>query len=466
VAARAGRHGRRGVRHDLRGEPRALAGPLTARAVLTAGLLLGAAAPAHALTVRGETTSVGGYKSPVTLVSTVYADAAAGEVNRLVATFGTDKVTVSDSGAPVTGTGTCSAIDEHSVSCPVGNFYATLGDGDDTARAACPSDCSYTTISFEGDDGADVLTAPQALSKLAGGPGDDTITGGAGRDEISGDAGHDTIAGGAGDDIVHQGDDPGGMDAIDGGDGADLLSYAGTIEPVIVDLAARSAGISGALGDIAGIEGVTGGAAPDVLLGDSGPNIISGADPGAPTIAGDTIDGRGGADVLRGTPRADAIEGGEGADDIDGLGGADTVSGGPGDDTVGSYGKGGRPHLRCGAGRDRFAPAYPGFSRAPVVAPDCERFAFVEDVDALLRVAGRRLTLAVQRPASELNGPCRFSFRLGGRPPVRTVRVPVSKPRALEFGLPARWDRLAVAVRAGCAPKPAWTTLFFLAAPG
>ncbi|MCA3277530.1 MAG: hypothetical protein ING26_18625, partial [Roseomonas sp.] len=85
-----------------------------------------------------------------------------------------------------------------------------------------------------------------------------------------------------------------GADLLDGMDGFDIVSYAGSGAAVTVDLAASSvAGGGDAAGDIiAGFEGAMGSAQADSLLGSIGDNWLSGG------AGADTLEGGNGADAL------------------------------------------------------------------------------------------------------------------------------------------------------------------------
>jgi hypothetical protein len=110
--------------------------------------------------------------------------------------------------------------------------------------------------------------------------GDDTIDGKGGNDKICGGDGNDFLTGG------------GGNDQIDGGKGVlDIALFADSPGPVSADLQAGTA--SGDGNDtLAGVEGLVGSAYGDQLAGDKQLNLLAG-------ISGDdTIDGRGGGDIV------------------------------------------------------------------------------------------------------------------------------------------------------------------------
>ncbi|MFN0191483.1 MAG: beta strand repeat-containing protein [Aestuariivirga sp.] len=99
--------------------------------------------------------------------------------------------------------------------------------------------------------------------------------GSTGNDTLIGDAFANELYGGDGDDIVRGG---AGADTLSGGNGLnDVLSYEGSTFGVFVDLALSIAIYGDASGDtISGFESITGGAAYDILFGDSKNNTLNG----------------------------------------------------------------------------------------------------------------------------------------------------------------------------------------------
>jgi hemolysin type calcium-binding protein len=236
----------------------------------------------------------------------------------------------------------------------------------------------FQEFAAEGGAGDDVFSG-------AGGPG---VGGGYGRRlSLAGGPGNDTLTGGSLDE--HFVGEP-GDDVIDGGGGADSVSYADSTGPVSIDLT-RAVQDGGSLGrdSLTRIEDVEGSGHNDVLRGDDGPNRLSGAD------GDDVLEGRGGDDSLDGgagvdtasyasapssvvvdLARADAqptggagsdtlvdlenLTGGPGADVLRGTDGANVIEGGPGADALLALGGADRVLARdgtpdtadCGAGDD------------------------------------------------------------------------------------------------------------------
>ncbi len=136
---------------------------------------------------------------------------------------------------------------------------------------------------------ADTLIGDNNNNQLYGMGGNDTIFGGGGFDNIWGDAGDDKIEGG------------GGIgDNLNGGDGIDEISYAGSASGVQIDLSLNSASGGDAQGDIiSGFENILGSNFDDTLTGDNSDNVLNGG------YGDDTLDGRGGNDILIGGRGAD-----------------------------------------------------------------------------------------------------------------------------------------------------------------
>ena len=200
------------------------------------------------------------------------------------------------------------------MSCPAWSLEADLGDQDDVA-----------TVS----------------GIIDGGPGNDRLSGGG------------TLIGGPGRDVLTGNgpfvDDDGATPAPDvyTGTGRSELSYGTRRTGIRVDLRTGRA----AEDTVSGIPNVEGGYGDDVLIGDDGPNHLSGS------RGGDRVVGLGGND------RLDA-----GSCCLYGLGGgAETILGGAGDDRLDPTG-GRSATVRCGPGADETATS----TVRTFVAIDCE----------------------------------------------------------------------------------------------
>ena len=233
---------------------------------------------------------------------------------------------IRDSATPLTAGAGCTQSTADEVRCAQAGARPTayLGGGDDTFTAP--------------DDGGWIVYGEAGSDRLAGGAGADTFFGGPGADTLTGAGGNDRLDGGTGD------------DTIDGGPGEDLITYTSATGPVTVDLTAGTGGQAGEHDVLTGIEDVT---ASGTLIGDDGPNFLTGGggddvisgNGGDDTLVGeagsDTLDGGAGNDRLYGDTTfgdgegADHLDGGDGNDIVNGGDGAgDQVSGGPGDDIV------------------------------------------------------------------------------------------------------------------------------------
>lgn len=181
-------------------------------------------------------------------------------------------------------------------------------------------------------EGSDLLVN---VTSVTGSAHDDAIAGTDGGDALSGLGGDDRLDARGGDDVL-MGDfdtDP-GDDTLIGGDGVDRVTYNYAPAAVQVDLATGTATGEGD-DSLSGIENLDGSRFADVLLGDDGPNLISGLGYPKDGDRREMIDGRGGDDVLElesSTPGD--VEGGAGDDVILGYSEDDFLSGGPGDDTI------------------------------------------------------------------------------------------------------------------------------------
>jgi Ca2+-binding RTX toxin-like protein len=243
----------------------------------------------------------------------------------------------------------------------------------------------YSSIEgLAGSTFSDTLTGSKGDNRLYGHQGDDLLSGLAGLDTLLGGDGADTLAGGD------------GADSLDGGSGVDWVSYATATRGVRVDLAAGRGSAKDAGGAFldadgdtyVGIENVEGGNGADILTGDGGANWLKGL--GSDDIlqggaGADTLDGGSGynfasyynagagvsaslknpaqntgeavGDVylaiqgLQGSNYGDTLIGRDGGTSLSGLGGNDELVGGTGADNL--DGGDGNDILEGGAGSDR-----------------------------------------------------------------------------------------------------------------
>ncbi len=129
--------------------------------------------------------------------------------------------------------------------------------------------------------GTDTLISIEVIS---GSSYNDTFIGDDGHNFLSGQGGDDTLQGGAGDDGLDGGD---GNDRLDGGTGTDTALYNNVTGPVYVNLALGTASGAGVGTDtLISIEGITGGAGDDTLIGDDGGNNLYGGYAGDDTLTG------------------------------------------------------------------------------------------------------------------------------------------------------------------------------------
>jgi Ca2+-binding RTX toxin-like protein len=191
------------------------------------------------------------------------------------------------------------------------------GPGNDTLAGAAGAD------TINGDAGSDTASYAErntgvTVSLVA--PGEDTLnsienlTGGGGDDDLTGDGNPNVIRGANGSDTIHGGADPG--DTLIGGTdgGHDVVTYAGTATPVVINFGGPGPVATDAASEFE--EGV-GGNAADALIGDAAANTLRGG-PGNDTLNGgagaDTIDGGADSDVVfGGADPGDALDGGAGS---------------------------------------------------------------------------------------------------------------------------------------------------------
>ncbi|MEX0311216.1 MAG: hypothetical protein AB3N17_13340, partial [Tateyamaria sp.] len=179
-----------------------------------------------------------------------------------------------------------------------------------------------------GTDFNDILRGNATDNLIDGGLGRDFIEGREGNDTLIGGADNDRLFGGDGDDVLQGGL---GRDELDGGAGVNTATYADILTNVRVDLNIVGAQntLGGNIDTLIDIQNVIGGQANDLLLGDSGANLLDGL-AGNDTLRGDigndTLIGGAGDDFLFGEDNNDLILGGTGTNAIDGGAGSDVVS--------------------------------------------------------------------------------------------------------------------------------------------
>jgi Ca2+-binding RTX toxin-like protein len=178
---------------------------------------------------------------------------------------------------------------------------------------------------LQGNNGANVLLGLGGNDNLLGLQGDDTLDGGDGNDTLRGDngfnAGNDTLLGGNGNDFLNGGN---GNDTIDGGAGFDRATFfTAAVAGVHVDLNLQGVAQDTGQGmdTLLNIENVSGTAFGDTLIGDDTDNWLW----GSPSTDGvnpptgsnnDTLDGRGGNDLLMVGTGNHSLTGGSGIDTV------------------------------------------------------------------------------------------------------------------------------------------------------
>jgi Ca2+-binding RTX toxin-like protein len=169
--------------------------------------------------------------------------------------------------------------------------------------------------------------------------GVENLAGGAGEDQLTGDAHANTFYVG-----LPCANTPVEREFVAGGEGRDRIDFStywysdGSLGPVIVDLAFGTARKvspftnpdvqTDALVALDSVENATGSRFKDTIVGDAGPNRLSGHD------SRDLIRGGGGDDILSGSSGPDEIYGDEGDDELLGEDGNDRLDGGTGSNAV------------------------------------------------------------------------------------------------------------------------------------
>ncbi|HEX2128902.1 MAG TPA: hypothetical protein VHF58_06760 [Solirubrobacterales bacterium] len=225
--------------------------------------------------------------------------------------FGEDPLSA-DAGANLNGEE--ATPDRDVLTTGVSNFYAEGDDGDDTLTANGTSVGSGFTdpVSFDV-----TLTGNADDDTIIGGNGTNSLSGGDGDDDITGGPNSDNIQIGAGDDV-----------ADGGGSNADFASYLNQPTPVTVDLREQGGPqdtVGAGTDTLTNFESVLGGNQSDVLIGDDGPNTLTGGQLGN-DAGNDVLSGLGGPDLLSGAPGDDVLDPGDGNDSVIGAAGNDTLT--------------------------------------------------------------------------------------------------------------------------------------------
>jgi Ca2+-binding RTX toxin-like protein len=221
------------------------------------------------------------------------------------------------------------------------------GPGDDTLKGDAAAQDE-----FLGGDGTDTVTYENhaavnvTIDDVAndGSPGEeDNVR--ADVENLVGGLGNDTLTGSAGSNVL---DGEGGSDTFSGGGGIDTVTYAAEVGPVTVSIDGTSNdGLPGEGDNVTEtVENVVGGAGDDTISGSGAANVLTGSS-GADTLAGaggddtvdggqndDALDGGSGSDTLSGGAGDDVLDGGFGADTLFGNDGSDVLDGGPDDDLL------------------------------------------------------------------------------------------------------------------------------------
>jgi Ca2+-binding RTX toxin-like protein len=166
------------------------------------------------------------------------------------------------------------------------------------------------SVTFNGGDGNDGLTAGSTATTLNGDNGNDTLTGGSAADTLNGgsDAGMDRM----------QGND--GSDVFDGGPGIDRALYTtGNITITIDNVANDNDGLAGSSENVKDtVESITGATGNDTITGScfantfagqNGNDILNGDPTTCASYGGDFMGGGTGNDIMRGSVTPTATDG-------------------------------------------------------------------------------------------------------------------------------------------------------------
>jgi Ca2+-binding RTX toxin-like protein len=203
-------------------------------------------------------------------------DAPVGVNDQITVSAGGGFLTVADPTATLTVGAGCTLVTPHEARCSATNvgFMAIRGlDGDDVI-----TNSTGIAAHLMGGDGAD---------RLVGGSGDDTLNGGFGSDVLQGNGGSDTVTYS---EISSRFGVRADLDGATGDDGSSEDGPAGARDTIAAD-----------------VENLEGTNTDDVLIGNTGPNVINASN------GHDQIQGLGGDDRLTGRGGG-TIDGGAGTD--------------------------------------------------------------------------------------------------------------------------------------------------------
>lgn len=226
---------------------------------------------------QAATVSLSVQGSPGSKYAEVLYVAGADEVSTVRLDLVGDRFTIADATTSLQALSGCQQVDAHTVVCDTTARAAelTLGGG--------PDDFSFGTVEPNS----------RLYTKVTGGPKGNRIDGSRGTGElvVTGGPGDDTMIGGPGDDYFTPG---AGSNTIDGGAGTNTVDFDHSLGPVHASLADGTASAPGERDALQHIQNLNGSPYDDVLIGDDGPNWLTGG------LGDDVLIGRGGDDHLDG----------------------------------------------------------------------------------------------------------------------------------------------------------------------
>jgi hypothetical protein len=386
------------------------------------------------------------------------------------------------------------------------------GDGDkDISFIAKPSaiqaggGTGEDTISAQGGNGTGAALTG-SFAEFAGDTENDTLDGGEGGDVLKGGDGGDLVRGHGGDDRLIPDFLGNGDDTVDGGPGSDTFGLEFVApNPLSLDLGKATPQVTGYGKDtVTAVENAEGSEFADALVGDAGPNQLSGGS------GDDLIEGKGGADMLSGDSGTDTLSyadapsgvvanlqtgsasGGDGTDTLSQLenligsafadaltasnadnailagGGADTVQALGGQDLV-LVRDGLADNASCGDGIDRavsdrrsldtvqadceVVDALPDPAGPPAIAPDTTLKLVLSGARKQRLVEQRAVLVRLRCPLEACTTVSKAAGRLAKVKPVKK-RLAAGRAKALKLHLKrAQVEAIEAALAAGRKPK-------------